>query len=169
MKTVETLNPYVEPSAANIDDMTQPMGPLEEGDQALVDATHKLPEGPQEIRHDDGGVTWANKSESLGQHVAVINTRNADGSYENASALINTVPGIAGISADMGHSTAWDQGGGSRARVSGNSIGSDVMNMKAGTHHAEAQAIKLEVASKINAAAEQLGHDAVEHASKTSS
>jgi hypothetical protein len=165
-KPVEAPNPYVSPPVANIEDMTQPMGPLEEGDQALVDAAHRLPEGQHEIRHGDESVTWVNKSESLGQDVAVINTMTAEGAHESAGTLINTVPGAEGISADMAHSTAWDQGSGSRAHVSGNRIGSDVLQMKVGSNRREAQAIKLEVAGKIDAAAEQIGQQAVEEAAK---
>lgn len=161
-KPVEAPNPYVGPPAANIEDMTQPMGPLEEGDQALVDAARLLPEGPHEIRHDDGSVTWVNKSESSGQNVAVVDTLTADGAHEHASTLINKVPGIAGISADISHSAVWDQGSGSKAHIAGNRIGRDVTQMKVGTHRREAQAIKLEIASKIDAARKQLGHDAVE-------
>jgi hypothetical protein len=107
-------------------------------------------------------VTWTNKAESLGQDVAVINTRTADGVYEHASTLINKVAGPDGISADLSHSTEWDLGSGSRAYVSGNQIGSDVMKMKVGTHRKEAQAIKLETARKIDAATRQLGRGAVE-------
>jgi len=166
-RSVEAPNPYVSPPAANIENMTQPMGPLEEGDQALVDATHRLPEGRHEIRHDNGGMTWASKSESLGQHVAVVDTMNSDGSTEHASTLINMMPVREnGVSADLGHSTEWDLGSGSKAHVSGNRIGSDVLSMKVGTHRKEAQAIKLEVANKINAATKQLGHDAVESAQR---
>jgi hypothetical protein len=57
---------YTPPKPAiPIEDMTQPMGPLEEGDQALVDAAQKIPEGRHEVR-DDRGVTWVGKTESLG-------------------------------------------------------------------------------------------------------
>lgn len=165
-KPVEAPNPYVARLAANIEDMTQPMGPLEEGDQALVDAAHRLPEGQHEIRHDDGGKTWVNKSENFGQDVAVVDTMTADGAHEHASTLINKIPGIEGVSADISHSTEWDQGSGSRAYVTGNRVGADVLNMKVGTKRREAQAIKLEVAKKIDAAREQLGHDAVEAAQR---
>lgn len=167
-KPVEAPNPYVAPPAANIEDMTQPMGPLEEGDQALVDAAARLPEGRHEIRHGDEGegVTWVSKSESLGQDIAVVDTMTGDGAHEHASTLIAKIPGVEGISADMGHSTAWDQGSGSKAYVSGNRIGSDVLKMKVGTNRKEAQAIKLEVAGKIDAAATKLGHDAVEAAQR---
>lgn len=166
LKPVEAPNPYVGPPAANIEDMTQPMGPLEQGDQALVDAAHKLPEGQHEIRHEDGGVTWVNKSERFGQDIAVVDTMTADGAHEHADTLINKIPGVAGISADISHSTVWDQGGGSRAHVEDNRIGSDVLKMKVGTNRREAQAIKLEIAGKIDNARKQLGHDAVEAAQR---
>ncbi len=166
MQEVKPAYDFLTPPAARMEDRTQPMGPLEQGDQALVDAAHKLPEGRHEIRHDGRGVTWVSKSESLGQDIAVVDTMTTDGAHEHASTLINTIPGVEGISADIGHSTAWDQGSGSRARVSGNRIGSDVLRMKVGTNRKEAQAIKLEVAGKIDAAREQMGHAAVEAAQR---
>jgi hypothetical protein len=166
MQEVQPAYDFLPAPAARPEDITQPMGPLEQGDQALVDAAHRLPEGQHEIEHAGGSKTWVNKSESLGQDIAVINTITAEGDHRHASTTINTVPGMAGISADISHSTAWDQAGGSRARVSGNEIGRDVMQMKVGTHRREAQAIKLEVASQIDAVRDQLGHDAVKAAQR---
>lgn len=165
-KPVEAPNPYVEPAVANIEDMTQPMGPLEEGDQALVDAAHRLPEGSHEIRQEDGSVTWVNKSEGLTQDIAVVNKMTADGGHEHASTLIDKISGAEGINADIKHSTAWDQGSGSKAFVGGNRIGSGVMEIKVDTHRREAQAIKLEIADKLDTAAKELGHSAVESAQK---
>jgi hypothetical protein len=165
-KVVEAPNQYIDPLAVNIEDATQPMGPLEQGDQALVDAAHRLPEGSHEIRHKDGDVTWAHKFESLGQNIATVDTMTSDNNIEHASTLINTVPGDGGISANISHQAPWSQAVGSTARASGNRVGADVMRMKDQPSRREAQAIKLEVARKIDAAAEQLGHDAVEHSSE---
>ncbi|GEM_PF-6858482 len=171
MQEVHPAYDFLPAPAARIEDRTQPMGPLEEGDQALVDATHLLPKGRHEIRHDNGDVTWINKSESLGQDIAVVDTVTSDGAHGHASTLISKVPVHKGpvnegISADIGHSTVWDQASGSKAYVAGNRIGGDVTRMKVGTHRTEAQAIKLEIASQIDTARKQLGHDAVEAAQR---
>lgn len=159
MQKVEAPNPYVSPPVANIEDMTQPMGPLEEGDQALVDASNMLPEGRHEIRHTDGSVTWLGKQASFGQDIVTVHRATPEGASHDAATLINKIPGVEGISGDISDRTAWDRSGGSRTHVSGNTVGGDVMSMQAKPNRKEAQAVKQVIADRIDRARERVGSD----------
>lgn len=150
MKKVEAPNPYVAPPAANIEDMTQPMGLLEEGDQALVDASNMVPEGRHEIKHTDGSVTWLGKQASFGQDIVTVHRATSEGSTHDAAVLINKIPGAEGISGDISDKTAWDHSGGSSAHVSGNTIGGDVTSMQAQPNRKEAQEVKQLIADRID-------------------
>lgn len=158
-KPVEAPNSYVSPPAANIEDMTQPMGPLEEGDQALVDAANKVPEGRQEIRHSDGAVTWLGKQTNFGHNIVTVHRATPEGSTHDAAVLISKVPGVEGISGDISDKTAWDHAGGSRAHVSGNTVGEDVLHMQAEPNRKEAQAVKDLIADRIDKARERADSD----------
>lgn len=167
MKKVEAPNPYVSPPAARLEDMTQPMGPLEQGDQALVDAVQQVPEGQHEAKHDGGSVTWVGKSESLGQDIVTVNTADGKGAMEGVATLVSKIPAVANISADVHESPAGTRGGRETAHVSGNSVRKDGDGVLETTpDRAEAQATKLEVARRIDEARERLGEAAVEAADK---
>ncbi len=137
---------FLTPPAAAIEDRTQPMGPLEKGDQALVDAVQAFPEGRQEIKHEDGSITYAVKEQNLMQDIVSTSTRGSDGSASGVSTSINKMPGISNVSGSIDQKDA----GGSRAYVSGNTVGADVLKMQAEPNREKAQAIKLEIANKIN-------------------
>lgn len=136
--------------AANFSDMTQPMGPLEQGDQAVVDAAHRLPEGEHVAEHADGSRTRVVKSKDGNMEVVVAKTTQADGSEEKVSTVIDSVPGGNGIDVDV------DEFAGGEAKFSSayqNNVGEPFDRHQ---DHKQAQAIKLDAADRIDAATKRL-------------
>ncbi len=171
MKKVEAAYDFLTPPPANIEDMTQPMGPLEEGDQRIVDAVHRLPEGEHVVEQDDGTRIRIIKDKSYGREQAIAQTTKPDGSIEQAGTLINKpvsigeAPGVNDISADMSEWPAdHRRGGRTTHNVMGNRVG-NVMHLE--RDRPAAQAIKREVARKIDVAREGLGKAGVTAASKS--
>ncbi|HYF97230.1 MAG TPA: hypothetical protein VD947_04320 [Patescibacteria group bacterium] len=81
-----------------LEEMTQPMGPLQEGDQALVDAVNKLPEGEHVVAGQDGSFAAVEKEK--GPATTIVTTRTteaADGSVKETNALIHKLPLRGGI------------------------------------------------------------------------
>lgn len=152
----EVAPPYdfMTPPAANLEDMTQPMGPLEEGDQALVDAAHKLPAGEHIAEHDDGTRTRVLKDEGFAREQVVTDTTLPDGTIEGASTLIDSAPGVEGINANISEWPAGERGGHTVHNVMGNDVGNVPGPREA--NREEAQAIKLETAREIDSARERL-------------
>lgn len=152
MKEVKAPYDFMVPPAANLEDMTQPVGPLLEGDQALVDAAHKLPAG-EHVAEKDGTYTRVSKYDELGRDQVVTHTTLPDGTVESASTLIDYVPGMEGISADISEWPAGERGGRTVAEASGNNVGGVIHPQE---DREQAQAIKLEVAHEIDAATQRL-------------
>lgn len=164
-KPVEAPNPYISPPAANVEDMTQPYGPLEEGDQAVIDAMHRLPErtglGPDEhlAREADGTITRLARDGTFGQDIVTAHTTKPDGSTESVTAFVDVVPAMDTISVskhDSYNGAAVDS-----IDASGNEVG---VGHAAETDRAKAQAAKLEVASRIDKMRERIGEAGVEAA-----
>lgn len=165
MKEVKAAYDFLTPPAANIEDMTQPMGPLEKGDQALVEAVEKLPEGEQTVELGDGTRVRIIKEASPGRDQAIAQISRSDGSVEQTGVLIDKVPGVGSISADISEWPADGSGGRTIHEVRDNEVGS-IFDPK---HDREsAQAIKHEVASKIDIAREHLGEVSTSAAIKNS-
>lgn len=157
MQKVEGPYPFVTPPAARLEDRTQPMGPLEEGDQALVDAAHKLPAG-EYVTEQDGVRTRVLKDEGVGRDQVIATTTTPDGTIEQAGTLIDSIPQgsidrVGPISAGISLYPAGETGGKTIAEASGNEVGS-VFNAE--YDRPKAQAIKLEVAREIDAATQRL-------------
>lgn len=167
-KTVETLSPYIPASAANIEDMTQPMGPLEEGDQAIVDALHRLPDhtGMDVVpttklmaRDADGAVTHLTKDGTYKQEMAAVHTMRPDGSSESVSTLVNPIPGMETIRVTKREASA--EAGSHSEYVSGNKV-AERAGEEGETDRARAQAIKLKVAEKIDAATRRMSEEQIQ-------
>jgi hypothetical protein len=167
-KTVENPIPNFTAGAANIEDVTQPMGPLEKGDQAIVDALHRLPDhtgmdvrpATELVARDpDGTVTRIIKDGSYKQEMASAHTMRPDGSSESVSTLMNPIPGTETISVTKTEQSA-DKGSHS-VHVSGNKVaeGGDLTGK---TDRAQAQAIKLEVADKIDAVTKRMSEEQIQ-------
>jgi hypothetical protein len=75
---------------ARIEDMTQPMGPLEEGDQALIDAIHRSPDANHKRVQTDGSETSVSKWEDVGGVVLKYETDyGLDGGKEEGKVNID--------------------------------------------------------------------------------
>ncbi len=125
--------------------------PLEEGDRAMVDAAHLLPEGDHLARGEDGSVAHITKTGTGDQSTVLADIRRADGSTMSASAIIT--PEAEGIS---GHMAEWPAGEPSPAvvHVSGDKV---QIGNNSGVDPAEAQGTKHEIAGKINEIREHIG------------
>lgn len=155
MKEVKPAYDFLTPPAAAIEDMTQPMGPLEEGDQALVDAVQNVPAGEHMARQDDGSVVRLKKDGTYKQDIVLADTTEADGSTTGVSTLISTVSsGSEGISASKSEYLAGERGGRTTDHVSGNQVETSTLTMEPDRN--KAQAVKLEVARKINEARDRI-------------
>lgn len=87
MKEVQPIYDFLTPPAAAQEDITQPMGPLEEGDQALVDAIADFPEGLHQVPHENGK-TFMAKENLPGQDVVTVTTMKSNGSRNEVGGLI---------------------------------------------------------------------------------
>ncbi len=154
-KKVEAMYSYMTPPSANFEDMTQPMGPLEQGDQALVDAAQEIPEGEHIVELDDGSQIRIIKEARHDQH-AIVQTTRPDGSIEQAGTMIT--PARNYISADIAQWPAGDGGGRTTHEARGGEVGS-VLDPE--QNRESSQAIKLEVADKITTARKHLGETGV--------
>ena len=161
-------------SVMPIENMTQPMGPLEEGDQALVDVVNRIPEGEQDITDADGTRTYLRKEQGLrpdGEGVfrhsdveyrVTALARNASGYFEDRVMIDKEKPGAEGIRT---HTT--EPPGLVRPAIRYSTMG-NVEEHKFAQYRdrSKVQATKLEVARRINEAHERLGEVAVEAADK---
>lgn len=162
MKEVKPEHGFLTPAVANVEDMTQPMGPLEEGDQALVDVVREIPEGAISTDRQDGTSARVNKSKTLGEEVVYAHMSPPHGSTEQTTtAHIRSMPGIFGRISAGTHDLPVDKHKHASDRavtyVSGNEvhkIGKSILDMK--PDRAKAQAIKLDAARRIKIAHEHI-------------
>lgn len=157
-----------------VEAMTQPMGPLERGDQAIVDVVANIPAGEHRVTQD-GVNTRVLKTEMPGRDMLSTQTLYPDGTWEETGADIGKATG-ARISADIA-----DQptvlGGEYNTYTNGNNVGESVIPASADGESTEsitpavadrknAQRDKVEIARRIEAASKRLGDMSVEGASK---
>jgi hypothetical protein len=156
VKEVQPAYDFMTPPAAAQEDIGQPLGPLEEGDQALVDAVASFPEGSYEVPHKNGK-TFMVKKGIPGQDVIAINKLNADGSTESTGALIEKrLSGHA--SAEVSGQPAHQIHGYASAQAFGNKAGTSVLNVV--PDRQKAQEIKKVAAQEIETASEAIRQQA---------
>jgi hypothetical protein len=155
-------DPFEAHPAAREQDRTQPFGVLEEGDQALVNAAHRLPAGERIINGDSGETTRLFKHESPGQIKASAETTEPDGTTARAGTMINKLR-TAGDNAISASTIHWqrgeDVGKATLTHVTDNTI--DLQ-----PDHEAAQTLKLEVANRIDETRQHLGETGVKAAER---
>lgn len=156
METLQASHAPMEDSAVPIEQMTQPMGPLEEGDQTLVDAAHRIPAGVHEARHPDGTLTRVVKGEHPDRDVVTTTTYSPDGTGKEASATITHTPGLEGVRASSREWPTNEESKNGSNEVHRNDVqdGPSILDMK---HDREqAQAVKLQIARHIDQAGQNV-------------
>jgi hypothetical protein len=174
-KTMPKINipdpkdPFEAHPAAREQDRTQPFGVLEEGDQALVNAAHRLPAGERIIKGDSGETIRLFKHESPGQIKASAETTEPDGTTTRVGTMSNKLR-TAGDNAISASTAKWQRGedGGKVVvtRVTDNTAPTDKFTRTAYHDHEAAQTFKLEVADKIETARQHLGEMGVKAAER---
>ncbi|HYH36552.1 MAG TPA: hypothetical protein VD706_03570 [Candidatus Saccharimonadales bacterium] len=143
------------------------MGPLEEGDQKLVDAVHRLPADRHVMEMPNGGFVRTVKHEIPGGLIANAEVSTPDGATERAGTLIDTVPRSSGndVIADIAEWPAGEQFGRTTDEAVGNKVrdeGEDKDLFAMRHDRAEAQAIKLKVAGKLEQATRHLSDNQIQ-------
>jgi hypothetical protein len=138
---------------------SQPMGPLEEGDQALIDAMHRLE--PGDYRRDQTEMsTLVEKRESPYGHDAFVRNDMVDGSSERIAIDVSPsrVPGTTELGSINAHTItrgADSQEGHVFTSVIDNRITAGLGD-KGTVDREQAQALKLKIAQKVDNARERL-------------
>src|SRR5665213_2144010 len=140
---------YANPQVPRIQDMTQPMGPLDEGDQALADVAGGIPSGEHSAEYD-GGTVRVSKQRGAAEDVIVATTAKPDGSTEYASTVINRAPKGAVI---VARKREWPLGSFGDSQRNTQALGNEVWTgnnpFNREPDRQVAQALKLEVAERI--------------------
>lgn len=146
--------------------MTQPMGPLERGDQAVVDALHRLPEHSGQGRateltaHDpDGSTTWMARGSFANEDLVTGHIKHRDEGSETVTAVVDPTRGGDAISISMGDSYAGSSP--DVVHVSGNEVEAHRVKV---TDRAQAQALKLEAAGRLDTMREHVGEASIKGA-----
>ena len=168
---VPALNPV--PPAANLEDMTQPVGPLEKGDQALADAIQSFPEGNYRIENDDGTVSryhgktkTSDGSNGVNTTITLQDAKEVDSSTDESgkqlaagiflgSQIGDRDPGS--IAAQTREWSSENRAGKVTSDVQGNEVQTGTTSTTMEVDRVRAQAQKLEMAKQINDARERIG------------